>query len=734
MVHKFLARFLWSVLLAAIACSATLPVSLEAQLLAAWSFVGALFLVSALKAHRTGRILGISFAAFVTIRYVIWRTTSTLPAPDDLLNFIPGLVLYIAEIFSFMMFLLNIFVISNPLYRKPVPIVDDDPDLPSVDVLIPTYDEEPSLLLITLTATVSLDYPRSRFKVYLLDDGGTYQKCNQADALKADMARQRAEKLKELCRTIGAIYLTREKNEHAKAGNINASFTSINGDLVAILDADHVPSSDFLRKTVGFFVQDPGIALVQTPHFFLNPDPVEYNLHTFPRMPSENELFYRNIQPGLDRWNAAFFCGSAALLRRSALDEVGGISGTSITEDCETAMDLHAQGYRSAYLDEPLIAGLQPESFASFIGQRSRWAQGMIQILLLKNVLWRRGLTLAQRLCYLSNSLYWFFVFIRPIFVLGPLCYLFFGLQIVRTNVPEFFAYILPHIVVSIMLPNILNGKVRWPFISELYEYVLSLHLSRAVASVIWSPRAPQFKVTAKGETMTSNQASPLAGPFVWMVLLLTAGVVAAAWRFAVLPESREIIGIVAFWNSVSLLLALAGLGAVYEQRQIRKFPRINLQVPAHLKLDGAGFPAQVVNGSANGLNIELPMHARSHLSESVIVTLLLPREDNGTERQITLRIRRMSVSGGVFSIGCEFNPISQTEMTAAVHLVYGNSRIWAKRWQNRMPAERTVFRSFCFLVGLALAHGLPAALKMCKSGILRAVIQRKRFNAVPVQ
>lgn len=734
MAYRFFARILWVVLLTAIGCSATLPVSLEAQLLVAWSFVGALFLVSALKAHRTGRILGISFAAFVTIRYIIWRTTSTLPAPDDLLNFIPGLVLYVAEIFSFMMFLLSIFVISNPLHRKSIPIDDADPDLPSVDVLIPTYDEEPNLLLITLTAAVSLDYPKSRFKVYLLDDGGTRQKCNQADALKADSARRRAEKLKELCRTTGAIYLTRERNEHAKAGNINASFAKIKGDLVAILDADHVPSSDFLRKTVGFFVKDPGMALVQTPHFFLNPDPVEYNLKTFPRMPSENELFYRNIQPGLDRWNAAFFCGSAALLRRSALDEVGGISGNSITEDCETAMDLHAQGYRSAYLDQPLIAGLQPESFVSFIGQRSRWAQGMIQILLLKNVLWRSGLSLAQRLCYLSNSLYWFFVFIRPIFVLGPLCYLFFGLQIVRTNVPEFFAYILPHIVASVMLPNILNGKVRWPFISELYEYVLSLHLSRAVLSVLINPRAPQFKVTAKGETTTSDRASPLAGPFVWMVLLLTAGMVAAAWRFVALPESREIIGIVAFWNSVSLLLALAGLGAVYEQRQIRKFPRINLQVPAHLKLDGGDFPAQVVNGSANGLNIELPMHARSQMSESMIVTLLAPGEEEGTERQITLRVRRMSVSGGVFSVGCEFNPVSQTEATAAVQLVYGNSRIWAKRWHNRVPAERSIFRSFWFLVGLALGHGVPAAWKMCKSGILRTASQKKTSDTVPAQ
>ncbi|EWY37749.1 hypothetical protein N825_09215 [Skermanella stibiiresistens SB22] len=721
-------------LLTAIGCSATLPVSLEAQLLVAWSFVAALFLISSLKTHRTGRILGISFAAFVTIRYIIWRTTNTLPAPDDLVNFVPGMILYVAEIFSFMMFLLSTFVISNPLNRKSIPIDVTDPDLPSVDIVIPTYDEEANLLLITLTAAVSLDYPKSKFKVYLLDDGGTAQKCNQADALKADAARRRAEKLKELCAATGAIYLTRERNEHAKAGNINASLSKIGGDLIAILDADHVPSSDFLLKTVGFFVKDPGIALVQTPHFFLNPDPVEYNLRTFPRMPSENELFYRNIQPGLDRWNAAFFCGSAALLRRTALEEVGGISGTSITEDCETAMDLHAQGYRSAYLDEPLIAGLQPESFVSFIGQRSRWAQGMIQILLLKNVLWRRGLTVAQRLCYLSNSLYWFFVFIRPIFVLGPLCYLFFGLQIVRTNVPEFFAYILPHIVASVMLPNILNGKVRWPFISELYEYVLSLHLSRAVLSVLWNPRAPQFKVTAKGETMTSNRASPLAGPFVWMVLILSAGMVAAVWRFIVLPDSREIIGIVAFWNGISLLLALAGLGAVYEQRQIRRFPRIGLQVPAVLKLDGISFPAQVLNGSANGLNIELPIPARSHLSESMIVTLLAPTQDEEIEKPITLRVRRMSVSGGTFSIGCEFNPVSQTEAAHAVHLVYGNSRIWAKRWQGRVPAERSALRSFAFLTGLALTRGLPAAWNICKGAVTRRGAAKESSETVPAQ
>ena len=120
-------------------------------------------------------------------------------------------------------------------------------------------------------------------------------------------------------------------------------------------------------------------------------------------------MFYGVIQKGLDKWNGAFFCGSAAVIRREALMEVGGFSGITITEDCETALDLHSRGWNSVYIDKPMISGLQPETFSSFIGQRSRWARGMFQIFLLKNPVLKRGLSLAQKICYLSNMTYWFF-------------------------------------------------------------------------------------------------------------------------------------------------------------------------------------------------------------------------------------------------------------------------------------------------------------------------------------
>ncbi len=126
---------------------------------------------------------------------------------------------------------------------------------------------------------------------------------------------------------------------------------------------------------------------MQTPHVFLNRDPIERNLRTFDRMPSENEMFYSVTQRGLDKWNGSFFCGSAAVLRRAALDETNGFSGITVTEDCETAFELHRTGWTSVYVDKPLTAGLQPETFESFIGQRSRWCQGMFQLFLMKNPL-----------------------------------------------------------------------------------------------------------------------------------------------------------------------------------------------------------------------------------------------------------------------------------------------------------------------------------------------------------
>ncbi|MFO1372517.1 MAG: UDP-forming cellulose synthase catalytic subunit, partial [Candidatus Competibacteraceae bacterium] len=528
------------------------------------------------------RLLIILLGFFVSVRYLLWRTFNTLPASNPLI-FSAGVLLYLAEVYGFAIMLVGAFVTIRPLHRPIVPLSADPAEWPSVDVLVPSYNESEELLEITLLGALNLDYPRDKLDIYLLDDGGTVAKRNQSDPEQAAMAHRRHRRLQALCQRLGVRYLTRERNESAKAGNINSALAHIHGDLVLILDADHVPTADILRDSVGWFERDPRTFLVQTPHFFVNPDPIEKNLKTYEHMPSEQEVFYTNIQRGLDFWNSSFFCGSAAILRRRHLDEVGGVQGVSVTEDAETALALHARGYRSAYIWKPMMAGLQPENFVSLVKQRVRWAQGMTQLMILKNPLRHPGLSWYQRLSYLNCMMFWLFPFARIVFLLAPLSYLLLGSSVYNANLHEMVSYALPHLIGGIILTDYLYGNARWMFVSEFYELLLSLFMIKPLIQVIRSPRSPSFHVTAKGELADQDHISPLAGPLYWMLALVSCGMVAGAWRYFAFPLERDSAVINLVWASFNLGMLLGALGALLERRQQRAAPRVPFVHPATL-------------------------------------------------------------------------------------------------------------------------------------------------------
>jgi len=313
------------------------PLSTSSQLAFGLAGILTMLVIRALRLEGYWRHLFYGVGGLIVLRYVYWRTTSTLPSPADLQDFVPGVVLYAAEMFCVAFLAINLFVISSPIDRKRAPQLRPEA-APTVDVFVPSYNESKELLAATLAAAKAMRYPAEKLTVYLLDDGGTDEKLNQEDPEAAFAAAQRRSELHDLARDLGVVYLTREDNRHAKAGNLTNGLSHSRGELVAAFDEDHAPSRDFLVETVGHFSEEERLFLVQTPHFFLNPDPIERNLGTFTRMPSENEMFYGLIQKGLDKWNSAFFCGSAALLRRSALEEAGRFSGPSVTEDYETAL------------------------------------------------------------------------------------------------------------------------------------------------------------------------------------------------------------------------------------------------------------------------------------------------------------------------------------------------------------------------------------------------------------
>ncbi len=652
------------------------PVSVDAQLSLSLTVIGLMIAIWKFGRGFMARQMFLALGSFVIMRYMYWRVTSTLPPSSDPVGLGFGLVLLCAELYCVVVLVISLIINADPLKRKPLGR-DDDDKLPVVDVFIPTYNEDDYILATTIAAAKSMDYPPDKLNVWLLDDGGSDQKCNDRNPEKAAAAQLRRVTLQGLCQRLGAIYHTRKKNEHAKAGNMNNALKVATGEIVVVFDADHAPFRAFLRETVGLFARDPKLFLVQTPHVFLNPDPIEKNLKTFSRMPSENEMFYSVTQRGLDKWNGSFFCGSAALLRRSALETVGGFSGVTITEDCETALDLHSTGWNRAFVDKPLIAGLQPETFASFIGQRSRWCQGMFQILMLKNPAMKRGLSMIQRLCYLSSMTFWFFPVPRLIFMLAPLTYIFFDIKIFVSNLDEAIAYTTTYIIVNLMLQNYLFGTVRWPWISELYEYLQGVFLAKAIVSVIANPRAPTFNVTAKGLTLDNDHLSELSWPFFAIWGALFSGGLMATWRYFFEPGVSNLMVVVGAWNCFNMLIAGAALGSVAERKQPDRHPRLIISRKGVFDCGGVRVPVSIEDVSAGGCSIRPLDNAAPvdwRLGETSGRLWVEPMGVIVKKETLPIELKHVSVVGGKQRYGFEFTDIKTEEYYVLADLMYADS------------------------------------------------------------
>ena len=321
-------------LLAVVCLLAAVRLSAENQLFLAVSMLTLLYLSGWTRSAQPqwSRTTVILIGSFLTLRYWFFRTYDTL-------GYLGGLdaaflfLLYFAETYGIAIHVMGMFVNISPLTRKIPPLPSDPQLLPTVDVFIPTYNEEVEVVYVTAAACTQLEYPKEKLAIYILDDGGTDEKLNDSNPLRAAAARERAACMEAMASRLGINYLTRANNRHAKAGNLNKGVlrctceddendrdkaACVNnglsqscGELILVLDCDHVPTRDLLQNTVGFFMRDEKLFLVQTPHFFINPPPVEKNLETHRRSPGENEMFYGVVQLGLDLWNSSFFCGSA---------------------------------------------------------------------------------------------------------------------------------------------------------------------------------------------------------------------------------------------------------------------------------------------------------------------------------------------------------------------------------------------------------------------------------------
>ena len=669
-----------------VAVFAATPLSIDAQI----SFGLILFTLALLlrtAATEATVPLLVSLSLLATARYMVWRVTMTLGTPGSG-EWWMALGLLIAESYTWVVLLLGYLQNARPLQRPIVRLPIDRQRWPTVDVLIPTYNESLSVVRPTVLAALSLDWPAERLRVYLLDDG-------QRDEFRA------------FAQEAGAVYLTRSDRRGAKAGNLNHALQHSQGDYVAIFDCDHVPVRNFLTETMGTFLQDEKCALVQTPHHFFSPDPFERNLGTFRKVPGEGSLFYGLVQDGNDLWNAAYFCGSCAILQREALNTIGGLAEDTVTEDAHTALRLHRHGYTSAYVNKILAAGLATESLADHVNQRVRWARGMAQIFRLDNPLMGPGLTLAQRLCYLNAMLHFFSGLPRLVFLTAPLAYLFFEFHVLNAGTLALAAYAFPHLIQSALANSTLQRQFRHSLWNEAYEAALSWYTSLPTLIALIAPRRGRFNVTAKGGLIERSYFDwQLALPYLVLVVLNIAGVLIAVPRFLywnAFESETVIVNLV--WTIFNLTLLGTVLGVASETRQVRRSHRIETRLPARVRSgNDVSVEATVLDFSSGGLRVQLA-ELPTGLEDRPLTVEIECADGRGSAR-----VQGHCVLRDGDEMRIQLAPLDLASERRYVEATFAHPDLW-RDWHSAMPPDRPL-RSLAEVLSFGMAgYGRVALL-----------------------
>lgn len=510
-------------------------------------------------------------AIFALIIYLTWRLVFTSRGVS-LWAFSP---LFLAELYGFITYL--IFLMDTW----------DLPEMPrltplklSCDIVIPTYDEDFEILEPTIIGALEV---RGLTTVWVLDD-------------------TRRPEIAALAKRYGVNYRTRPDNTHAKAGNINAALPDFKSELILIIDADHVPAPDFLEATTGYFI-DPHVALVQTAHSFRNLNSIAHDNGGR----NEQSLFFDVIMPGKNRVNAVLWCGSAAILRRSALVAIGGLSTMSIIEDFETSLQLRRAGYKCVYHNEHLIQGLAPDNLASLIIQRHRWAKGMFQLFHPKVRLpFRKELGFTERISYAGGLFYY----------LGPLQRIFYTLNLILVACFGFLPvgyvgrwflilWVFATVFNLISVAALMRGTTH-PFEGTRNSFIVMEAYLTAIPA-LWGSKSAQFKVTPKNQVDLGGwSAVKLLRIPIFMTGFTFVAMVIGWINFLIhtftdysfgTPLSLYTIMVITFFGSVEIIVIARTVSMIYYRKQYRALWRFPVRLDSKIE----DFEAQCIDLHQNG-------------------------------------------------------------------------------------------------------------------------------------
>jgi cellulose synthase (UDP-forming) len=383
----------------------------------------------------------------------------------------------------------------------------DDAYTPPVDVFITVAGEPVDIVEETLQAALRMDYPE--FYVYILNDSYARKTDNWMDII-------------ELAKQYGAGCITRENNKGAKAGNINNGMRHTDSPFVAIFDADHVPHSDFLRKTMRYFIH-PKMAFVQTPQFYKNNSTNYITSGAW----DQQSLFFGAILRGKNNYGAATMCGTNMVIRREPLEAVGGMCDTNIAEDFVTGLFIQQRGYTSLYVPEVLAEGLAPEDFLSYYKQQLRWARGSLEVLFKYNPIFKRGLTWGQKIQYLASASYYLSGLFVLINISIPIVFFFFGYVPFLVSTMVLAIVFLPYIFLTLYLVQ-LSSNFTYTFTALAFSMSSwTIHL-RALGELLIG-RKTGFSITSK--KALSGNFIRLSAPHIAYWLIAFSGITWALVR-----------------------------------------------------------------------------------------------------------------------------------------------------------------------------------------------------------
>jgi exo-beta-1,3-glucanase (GH17 family)/cellulose synthase/poly-beta-1,6-N-acetylglucosamine synthase-like glycosyltransferase len=353
------------------------------------------------------------------------------------------------------------------------------PLLPKISIHVPCYNEPPAMMIEVLDALSRLDYPD--YEVLVVDNNTT------------DPALWKP--VEEHCAKLGArfrfFHLGRWPGFKAGALNYALKATAPDAAIIATIDADYVVEPDWLMSVVGHFADD-NVALVQAPQDYRDGTDTAFKRMCF----WEYAGFFHLGMRQRDRHNAIIQHGTMALIRRSALESVGGWGEWCITEDAELGLRLLEAGWTARYVPESYGRGLMPDSLAAYKKQRFRWAYGAMRIM---RAHWREllpfgrktKLTSAQRYNFVAGWLPWIADALQLVFNLAAIVW-----SVGLVLMPWLFEPALPlFLAAAICLFAFKVGKSLWLYlvrircglIDSIGASIAGLALSHTVARAVFA-------------------------------------------------------------------------------------------------------------------------------------------------------------------------------------------------------------------------------------------------------